>query len=316
MGNVVILGLGFVLLVWGADRFVEGASGLAKKLGVSSIIIGLTIVAFGTSAPELAVSLVAGIQGVNEIAIGNVVGSNIFNLLIVVGCSAVVSPLIIDKELLKRDWIVMILSTILLMVILMTNIDIIRIEAMLLLIGFAIILGLQIRSGIQSKVQKKELESTSIQTSTKVLMSNGKVIFCIVVGLTAIIMGGQLVVNGATGIARSLHISETIIGLTIVSIGTSLPELVTSVVATRRGEKHIAIGNVIGSNLFNILFILGITALCSPITTQITAIYDVILLLIISILTFMIAKKGHFNRFIGTGMIVTYIAYAIWIVIR
>lgn len=310
MINVVSLIMGFVLLVWGADRFVEGSSELARKLGIPSIIIGLTVVAFGTSAPELAVSVVAGIQGANEIVIGNVLGSNIFNLLVVVGFSAVVSPLVIEKELLERDWIASILATILLAGLMVLGNGLSRGDAVVLLLAFTVVIGVQIKSAM------KEKKILKIENNTNEAQSDKKIIFYIFAGLISIVLGGQLAVNGATEIVRVFHISETVIGLTIVAIGTSLPELVTSVVATKRGEKSIAIGNVIGSNLFNVLFILGLSALCNPIMIQMTAIYDVVILFAISIIMYVIGRKWHFNRGIGLTMIVIYIGYTMWIVMR
>lgn len=319
MGNVAVLVVGFVLLVWGADRFVEGSCAFAKKLGIPAIIIGLTIVAFGTSAPELAVSLVAGLQGANEIAVGNVLGSNIFNLLVVVGASAMVSPLVIDKELLDRDWIVSIIATVVLGVLFVFCNELSRLDAVILLIGFVIVLFVQMRSVMRGKENSKGSSDENVEVEGVVQeqqISNTRTAFAIVAGLISIIVGGQLAVSGATEIARIMNISETIIGLTIVAIGTSLPELVTSVVATRRGEKSIAIGNVIGSNIFNVLLILGISGLCNPIGIQMTAVYDTILLLIISGIMYVIARKGHFNRGIGLGMIMSYIGYTIWIIVR
>lgn len=315
MGNVIMIVVGFVLLVWGADRFVEGASTLAKKLGIPSVIIGLTVVAFGTSAPELAVSVIAGLQGANEIAIGNVLGSNIFNLLVVIGSSAIVAPLVIDKELLNGDWMITIGATTLLGVLLALGWELSRIDAMILLVAFAFVIGNQIKNGMRIKAQGENSEDNNFVQEQK-MVSSYRMLFGILAGLVAIILGGQLAVTGATELARMLLISETIIGLTIVAIGTSLPELVTSVVATKKGETSIAIGNVIGSNLFNILFILGVSGLCHPISIQTTAIYDTILLLVISIVLYMIGKKGHFNRIIGIGMIIVYVGYTIGIIIR
>ncbi len=313
MGNVVALIVGFGLLVVGADKFVEGSSAFARKLGIPSLVIGLTIVAFGTSAPELAVSLVAGLKGANEIAIGNVLGSNIFNLLVVVGCSAMVAPLVIEKELLKRDWVGTILSTLLLGGLLLMGKELSRLDALALLVAFAIIMWMQIRSAIHGKTEESKGNSEREKSGIVVGVY-------IILGLTAIILGGQLSVTGASGIARSLQISETVIGLTVVAIGTSLPELVTSVVATRRGENSIAIGNVIGSNLFNILFILGISALCTPIGIQVTAIYDTVVLLIVSIVLYAFARRGSFHRkyhrALSCGMIAVYIAYTAWILLR
>ncbi len=326
MGNVVILVMGFMLLVIGADKFVEGTSAFARRLHIPPLIIGLTIVAFGTSAPELAVSLVAGLQGSNEIAIGNVLGSNIFNLLVVIGSSALVAPLIMEETLLRRDWTASIAGTILLGGLLLKGNALSRIDALVLLLAFAFIMGIQIRdAGKEKKVciaiptheenQRNDSEADRLQE-----ISKKRIVIYIGLGLIVIILGGQLAVNGASGIARIFQISETIIGLTVVAIGTSLPELVTSIVATRRGENSIAIGNVIGSNIFNILFILGISALCTPISVDNTAIYDTMLLILISIVLILVAKKGTFHgkyhRRIGGIMIAAYIMYTAWIIIR
>lgn len=336
MGNVAILVVGFVLLVWGADKFVEGASELAKKLGIPSLIIGLTIVAFGTSAPELAVSLVAGLQGENEIAIGNVLGSNLFNLLVVIGCSAVVAPLVIEAELLNRDWIASIVGAILLGILLLSGNDLARVDAVMLLIGFVVIMTLQVRAALRVRsgevkydtgeysAEKHKIKEDKIQelNSGKDIdhISGVRIVCYIALGLISIVIGGQLSVKGATELARIFHVSETIIGLTIVAIGTSLPELVTSIVATKRGENSIAIGNVIGSNIFNTFFILGISALCSPIKVEITAIYDTVLLVLVSIILYAVARQGWFNRkyyrVIGSGMIAVYMMYTAWILIR
>ena len=258
MLSFVLLVIGFALLVWGADKFVAGASALARRLGVSPLLVGLTIVAFGTSAPELAVSLTAALQGANEIAVGNVVGSNIFNLLMVAGLSAVVCPLVMDRTLLRRDWPLSVFAAILLLVFIAPDLTISRLEGIILLVVFAVVLGIQIRAALKNRDAAGEEED-------EVLMPPVMIGVNIVLGLACIIIGGQMAVNGATGIARMFGLSETLIGLTIVAIGTSLPELVTSLVAARKGQNEIAMGNVIGSNLFNILLILGVsaTAWCS-----------------------------------------------------
>ncbi|MFI3206521.1 MAG: calcium/sodium antiporter [Clostridia bacterium] len=310
MLSFVILIVGFVLLVFGADKFVEGASALAKKLGVPPIIVGLTIVAFGTSAPELAVSISAGMQDANEIVLGNVMGSNIFNLLMVVGFSCIFAPLVIEKSLLKRDWPYLILISLVVVVLMYFGNDISALDGIILLCFFAFLLFLQIKSALKSSKLKPDEEEIIVK------MSGLKITLYIIFGLAAIIIGGQLSVNGATDIAKMFGISETIIGLTIVAIGTSLPELVTSVVATKRGENDIAIGNVIGSNIFNILLILGISSIFSPIAIQMTGIYDALIVLIITVVMFLIAKFAKFKLPIGISMILCYVAYTFWIIVR
>ena len=270
--NAFLTLLGFLLLVKGADVFVDSASGVAKKLGVSPLVIGLTIVAFGTSLPELAVSVTAALSGSNEIAVGNVTGSNIFNLLVVAGVSAIIAPLTIDRFLIKRDWPASILAAALLGVFLLFGNDISRLEAVILLVIFAIMLFLQLRNA------KSAEEARQTDDRKPILLA-----VLLVLGIAGIILGGEFAVEGASGLARAIGWSESLIGLTIVAIGTSLPELVTSIVAARRGENEIAMGNVIGSNLFNILCILGVSALLHPIHVEGTALYDTAFLVVVTV---------------------------------
>lgn len=307
---VLYLVLGFALLVVGADQFVLAASNAARKLGVPSLIIGLTVVAFGTSAPELAVSVTAAIQGANEIAVGNIVGSNIFNLLMVAGISAVVCPIVVNKEILKRDWPLSLIAAVLLLGMVATGGTMSRIEGLILLAIFFVILAFQIKAAIREKQGMKD---------TAELPSSpwGVVAVRGIFGLAAIIIGGQLTVNGATGIARMFGLTETLIGLTIVAIGTSLPELVTSIAAARRGENDIAMGNVIGSNLFNILLILGLSAVITPITVLHTAVIDCAVLIGISVVFFLPAwRKKGISRPIGASMVVCYVIYTIYLIFR
>ena len=309
MLSFIMLVFGFVLLVWGADKFVAGASALARRLGVSPLLVGLTIVAFGTSAPELAVSLTAALQGANEIAVGNVVGSNIFNMLMVAGLSAVVCPLVMDRTLLRRDWPDSILAAILLLVFIAPDLTISRVEGIILLAAFAVVLGTQIRAALKNR---DTLETEEDEVAMPPLMIG----INIVLGLACIIIGGQLAVNGATGIARMFGLSETLIGLTIVAIGTSLPELVTSLVAARKGQNEIAMGNVIGSNLFNILFILGVSSAITPIPVQATSIIDALVLIGISIVFYLPARRGKLGRAPGAIMALTYVVYTAYLIIR
>jgi len=311
MMSFVYLIVGFVLLVVGADKFVAGASAAARKLGVPALIVGLTVVAFGTSAPELAVSVTAAMSGANEIAVGNVVGSNIFNLLVVAGLSAVLCPLALDRDILRRDWPLSMAAAAILTAMVAWNGDISRLEGLVLLALFAGLMVLQLRPALQNRAallaQKDENE---VQMKPSLIAVN------IVIGLAAIILGGQLAVNGATGIARMFGLSETLIGLTIVAIGTSLPELVTSLVAARRGQNDIAMGNVIGSNLFNILLILGVSAVISPISVLPTAVIDGAILLVVSLLFYLPARKGTLSRPVGAVMALTYVAYTAYLICR
>lgn len=309
MLSFIMLVFGFVLLVWGADKFVAGASALARRLGVSPLLVGLTIVAFGTSAPELAVSLTAALQGANEIAVGNVVGSNIFNLLMVAGLSAVVCPLVMDRTLLRRDWPISLGAAVLLLVYILPDLTISRIEGIILLLLFAMVLGMQIRAALKNR---DTLESEEDEITKPPLMIGVN----IVLGLACIIIGGQLAVNGATGIARMFGLSETLIGLTIVAIGTSLPELVTSLVAARKGQNEIAMGNVIGSNIFNLLFILGVSATITPIPVQATSIIDALVLIGISIVFYLPARRGKLGRAPGVIMALTYVVYTAYLIMR
>ena len=309
MLSFVLLIIGFALLVWGADKFVAGASAFARRLGVAPLLVGLTIVAFGTSAPELAVSLTAALQGANEIAVGNVVGSNIFNLLVVAGLSAVICPLVMDRTLLRRDWPLSVGAAVLLLVFIAPDLKISRIEGLILLAIFAVVLGAQIRAALKNRDALEGEED-------EVLMPPVMIGVNIVLGLACIILGGQMAVNGATGIARMFGLSETLIGLTIVAIGTSLPELVTSLVAARKGQNEIAMGNVIGSNLFNILLILGVSSAITPIPVQATSIVDCIVLIAVSVIFYLPAMRGKLGRFPGAVMALSYVAYTVYLIMR
>lgn len=309
MLSFVMLVAGFALLVWGADKFVAGASAFARRLGVSPLLVGLTIVAFGTSAPELAVSLTAALQGANEIAVGNVLGSNVFNLLVVAGLSAVLCPLIMDRTLLRRDWPLSVAAAVLLLLFLAPDLTISRIEGLILLAVFIVVLVVQIRAAMQGR-GAADSEEEEIPMSPLLIGVN------IVLGLACIIIGGHLAVNGATGIARMFGLSETLIGLTIVAIGTSLPELVTSLVAAHKGQNEIAMGNVIGSNLFNILLILGVSASITPIPVQAVSVIDCIVLIAASVIFYLPAMRGKLGRAPGAVMALCYVAYTAYLIIR
>ena len=321
--NVLILILGFILLIKGADIFVSGASNIAKKIGIPSVIVGLTIVSLGTSAPELAVSSISAFQGNNGIAIGNILGSNIFNTLVVLGGTAVASPLIINKRLVKRDFLVNILVLILLYIISFgfifngSNGKISRIDGLILLGLCIIYIIFLIKSAIKNKViyeDDKNLKNKEIKVGLNIIK--------IIIGVCGIVLGGNLVVNGATNIAYSIGMSEKLVGLTIVAVGTSLPELVTSVVAALKGESEIAIGNVLGSNIFNILLILGLSSTINPIIVLGNLYIDLIFLIIVTIIIGLIIflskdkKIKKLNRLEGTILIIFYATYLSYIIMR
>lgn len=300
--------VGFVFLIKGADLFVEGASDLATKLKIPSLIIGLTIVAFGTSAPEAAVSISSALSGSNAIAVSNVVGSNIFNLLAVIGITAILYKIDITKESLKQDFPILLGSSILLLIFIYTSSEISRIEGLilfLLLIAYIFML-----------IIKSRRESTNMPIGTTHL-TMPKIILYILIGLVGIILGGNFVVDSAKEIALSLGMSETLVGLTIVSIGTSLPELITSVTAAYNKKTDIAIGNAIGSNIFNILLILGLTDMISPIATTNIMLIDTLMMIIIIIITYILAyDKSDFNRKDGIILVTIFIIYTIYIILR
>ncbi len=314
---IVFLLVGFVLLIKGADFFVDGASSIARKLKVPSLIIGLTVVSMGTSAPEAAVSITSGIQAItqnnptiNSISLGNVIGSNIFNFLMVVGISSVILPIVTDNDILKRDMPINLGITGILGVLLVDG-KLSRIEAVILLLCFAAYIFILIRSALKNRTEAEELK---VYTWTK------SIIF-LVVGLAAVIGGGQLVVNGAKTIAAELGMSQTLIGLTVVAIGTSLPELVTSVIAAKKGDSGIAMGNVVGSNIFNILFILGMAGTIAPMSLEATAakefLIDASILIGISIMMWLFAfTKKKTNRIEGVACILVYVAYTAYIIMR
>ena len=302
----ILLIVGFVLLIKGADLFVDGASSVAAKLKVPSLIIGLTVVSIGTSLPEAAVSVSASLSGNNSISLGNVIGSNIFNLLMVVGVSSAILPIVTDRDMLKRDMPINIGITVLLGILLFDG-NLSRLEALLLLLLLVAYMFLLIRSALKNRVEAEE---------TKVLSWAKSIVF-IVLGVAAIIGGGQLVVNSAKTIALALGMSETLVGLTVVAIGTSLPELVTSVVAARKGDSGIAMGNVIGSNLFNILFILGMAGVIKPLTADAAFFIDTGILLGISALMLLFAfTKRKISRVEGITCVLLYVAYTAYIIMR
>ena len=302
----VLLLVGFVLLIKGADFFVEGSSSLARILRIPSVIIGLTIVAMGTSAPEASVSINAALAGSNDIAISNVVGSNIFNGLVVVGVCAVLAAFQTNKDILKRDMPLNIfVSAILCLMFLDGKLS--RTEGILLLAGMILYLCFMIRSALNNREPGADIQTLSLPVS----------LLYIVGGLAAVIFGGDLVVDKACIIARSWGVSQNFIGLTIIAVGTSLPELVTSIVATRKGDSSLALGNAIGSNLFNILFILGMSSVISPLHVLDESVIDCLLLTVSAIILYLFARsKKKMTRLEGVICILLYISYTAYLLIR
>lgn len=302
----LLLLIGFVLLIKGADFFVDGSSSLARIMKVPSVIIGLTIVAMGTSAPEASVSINAALAGSNDIAISNVIGSNLFNGLVVVGICAFMAGFKTNSEILKRDMPLNIIVTAILCIMLLDR-HINRIEGIILLIGMAVYIAAMVISALKNRETADECKILSLPKS----------LIFIIGGLIAVIFGGTLVVDNACLIAKDFGVSENFIGLTIIAIGTSLPELVTSITATRKGDSGLALGNAIGSNLFNILFILGMSATICPLNVLSESIIDCIILLVSAVILYVFARtKKTMNRWEGIVCVFLYVGYTAYLLIR
>lgn len=313
--NWVLLIVGVALLVKGADLFVGGSSKIAKALKVPSLIIGLTLVSIGTSAPEASVSINAAINNMNEMSISNVVGSNAFNTLVILGMSSIFVPLVIDEDMKKYDIPIMmgVYCMLILFSFITTPYKLNLIEAIILLIIFTFYMIFLIARGKKNMNGEKE-ENDNCKT-TKIDIIKG--IAFSVLGLSMIIYGGNIVVNNASKIAMFLGMSQSLVGLTIVAVGTSLPELVTSIVASIKKENDIAIGNAVGSNIMNIVFILGMTSAISPVCLSDAALFDVSVLLITGLIILMISLfSKKINRWHGVVLLSLYITYLIYIIIR
>ena len=333
----VWLVVGFVLLIKGADFFVDGSSAIAKMLKVPSIIIGLTVVALGTSLPEAAVSISASLTGANSLAVSNVIGSNMFNLLVVLGASALVLPVNTKKDTVSKEIPFCIAVTVVLLAWLFLGVSFTEYEVtvpeydfwdklrdasftlgraagVVLLALLVFFMWWQISSALRARKQSGDAdEVTDNQKKPSVI----KAIIFIVLGAAGIIWGGNLVVDSAKTIAANFGMSEELIGLTIVALGTSLPELVTSMVAAKKGESDLALGNVIGSSIFNIIFILCFSALISPMTVGINTLFDIVILIAVSIVVWLFARtKQKISRPEGAALILMYIAYFVYIIIR
>lgn len=304
--------IGFVLLVKGADFFVEGSGSVAKKFNIPVFIIGMTIVAMGTSAPECAVSISASLRGINGMAISNVIGSNIFNLLVVCGVCALFQPLVIKKETLKKEFPFSVLVAVIIGVMGLAGMMVGHMDGIILVVIFALFLYWMVRSAKKSMQAGEDVEAEEIKD-----LPIWKCLVFIGGGLVAIVIGGQMVVNCSETIARGFGLSETLIGLTICSIGTSLPELVTSVVAAKKNQAVMALGNVIGSNIFNILLVGGLASAISPIAVNMNNLIDIVILVAVSLyIMILVWRKQLLTRAGGVSMLAIYAAYMVYICVR
>ncbi|MCL2414132.1 MAG: calcium/sodium antiporter [Bacteroidales bacterium] len=342
--SILLVIAGLIVLIKGADVLVDQSSQIAKRFNVSERIIGLTLVAFGTSFPELSISVIAAINGSDGIAIGNVVGSNIFNIAVVLGIIALVRPIAVSKSMINKDIPMAILTAVALLVLLFDTIftgaavnQLSRADALIFLLFFAVFLYytfyksdanlngnvvIPANAGTPKGSAKpiSSLSSThSVQGDSRLRGNKSliKNIALIILSLAGVLVGAELVVRGAGSIADAFGMSHVLIGLTIVAMGTSLPEITTGIMAVLKGKDDIAIGNVVGSCMFNVLFILGVASLITPITLSVNILIDVILLIALSVFLFFTSRsKGHISRGEGVFFLVVYVAYFIYIIHR
>lgn len=308
----IFLIAGFILLIKGADFFVEGSSSVAKRLRVPSLIIGMTIVAMGTSFPECSVSINASIAGSNGLAISNAVGSNIFNLMVVCGFCTLFCPLAVDKGTLKKEFPFSIIVALILLTFGSAGMVLGHIDGIILTLVFAIFLYWMVMSAKKARAGGNQADGDDYE-----IIPVWKCIFYILGGIIAIIIGGDVVVDSASKIAAQFGMSDNLIGLTVVAFGTSLPELVTSVVAAKKNEVDMALGNVIGSNIFNILLVLGVAAAISPVAFVMENIVDIVVLVVMSLIVWWFAwSKQKITRGEGIIMLLMYAIYVVYICIR
>lgn len=313
----ILLIIGFALLIKGADYFVDGASNIAGLLRVPPMIIGLTIVGFGTSSPEATISIIAALEGSADLAIGNVVGSNIFNIAMVLGVTALVYPLQVKNETIKKEIPFTLLASGVMLVLMSDTVlqgyshnVISRSDGIILLLFLSIFVYYVIDMAINHRSNEKNVETGKD-------LKWGKSILITVLGLAAIIFGGELVVSNGTEIAYSIGLSETLVGLTVIAIGTSLPELVTSILAAYKKESEIALGNIVGSNIFNILFVLGVPAVITPLSVNDVIFVDMYMMIILTILLLIFSRTNfRIGKREGMILIVSYVIYLVYIILR
>ena len=306
--QIFLLILGFVLLIEGSDFFVDGSSNIASILKIPTLIVGLTIVALGTSAPEAAVSITSSITGSNALAVSNVIGSNLFNILLIIGLCALLNELKIGRDVLDKDLPFLTIVTVIIAIIIIIGWSISRIEGIILLL----IMIAYISYLVYTTKHTKEAKIVD-----KPKMGLPRSIIYIVGGIIGIVIGADFVVDSASYIAMAFGMSETLVGLTIVAVGTSLPELVTSLTALKKDENQLIIGNVIGSNLFNILFVLGASSAISPITVNPNMLLDILLMLGVTVLCLIFAKtQDKFDKKEGFSLVGLFIAYMAFAILR
>ena len=320
--NIVFIIVGVALVLWGADRLTEGASSLARGMHVPEIVIGLTIVAAGTSAPEMFVSLVSALKGTSDLAVGNVLGSNIFNTMLIVGCSAVVAPMAVSPSTVKKDIPFAVVASFLLFILCFDDMDsphlwgneISRSDGIILLTCFLIFMIYTFQSAKKQGLMPTQEEIEDNKELPKDYSKLWRNLTFIVLGLACLIVGSNLFVDAASYIAHRYGVRQSVIGLTIVAGGTSLPELATSVVAAYKGRSAIAIGNVLGSNVFNILLILGTTAVIHPLRIMGITIVDLMMMLVsIGIVWLFAFTKYSVSRREGALLILGFLAYMAWL---
>ena len=306
--NLVFIVVGIALVLWGADRLTDGAVALADRMGISQVVIGLTVVAMGTSMPEFTISLLSAIKGTSGLAVGNVIGSNIFNSLLIVGTSAVVAPMLILKSTVRKDIPFALVASVMLYLLSQDG-QISRWDAAILFVFFIIFMTITIKESKSADSKKEDTQIKSIKV--------WKAVAFLLIGLTGLILGSNIFVNGATKLATTLGVSDAVIGLTIVAGGTSLPELATSVVASRKGNSGIAIGNVLGSNVFNILMILGITGLITPMSIHGITQVDLTMLVVSMILLWLFSfTKYKIERWEGAILSILFIGYIVYLILQ
>ncbi|MCW8355291.1 MAG: calcium/sodium antiporter [Marinomonas sp.] len=308
---------GFVLLVWSADRFVDGAAVTAKYAGMPPLLIGMVIVGFGTSAPEMVVSAMAAMDGNPDLALGNALGSNIVNTGLILGVTALIAPIMVQSNIVRKELPLLLLIGLLFGYFIWDK-SLTRVEAVLLLVGFFSLIGWSIFSAMRGK--NDALESDMEQELVSHSMSKAKAIFWLVVGLVLLIVSSRVLVWGAVNIAHEFGVSDLVIGLTIVALGTSLPELAASIIAVRKGEHDIAIGNVVGSNMFNLLAVIGIAGVISPMQNLSADVLsrDWLVMMVMTVVLLMMAyglrRPGRINRYEGAGLLLAFAAYNVWLV--
>lgn len=330
--SIVAVVIGLLLLVWSADKFVDGAVGIAKFCGMSTLLIGMVIVGFGTSAPEMVVSALSAIQGNPELALGNAYGSNIANIALILGVTAVIMPVLVKRDALRRDMPVLIAVTVLSVVLLLDG-NVSRMDGVILLLVFAGVMAFNIWSELRAtkKAGDASVDAECEAANGETALSIGRSVFWLVLGLVLLVASSRALVWGACNIARSLGVSDLLIGLTIVAVGTSLPELASSIAAARKGEDDLAFGNIVGSNLFNTLAVVGIAATIAPMNS-----FDAQVLVrdlpVMAVLTVLLLLFGHptriskigpdgkrigrINRIEGLVFLVAYIGYLAFLIVQ